>query len=366
VVAYIGGFTAIFAATMGLVMKDIKRVVAYSTISQLGYMMLGLGVAGIGVANGGNITVEAAKAAVAIGIFHLFNHAFFKALLFLGSGSVNHATGTFDMTLMGGLRKVMPWTYATFLIASISLAGIWPFAGFWSKDEIVAKALEEQPFLFVLAIITVFMTAFYIFRVIYLTFHGEYKGGAHQDNGNHGGHHLHESPAVMVVPMVVLAVLAVFSGFWNVNGAYTRFMGESSGSTWLNFFGALAHPMPWISMAVAGLGILLAYLMYARKAISAENVGRFFGPLYRWAYRKWYFDELYENIIVKKIVLGGIFKVVQLFDTYVIDGIANGLGWITKGSGRAIRHWQTGQLQLYGLFIGIGAVAIVIVVLIFG
>ena len=159
-VAVIGGFTAIFAATMGLVMNDIKRVLAYSTISQLGYMMLGLGVGGI-----------------AIGIFHLFNHAFFKALLFLGAGSVNHATGTFDMRQMGGLRKIMPWTYATFLIASLSLAGIWPLAGFWSKDEILASALENQPVLFVLAMITVFMTAFYMFRVVFMTFGGKYRGG---------------------------------------------------------------------------------------------------------------------------------------------------------------------------------------------
>ena len=166
-VAIIGGFTAIFAATMGLVMNDIKRVLAYSTISQLGYMMLGLGVGG-----------------VAIGMFHLFTHAFFKALLFMGSGSVNHATGTFDMRLMGGLRKVMPWTYATFLIGSLSLAGIWPLAGFWSKDEILISALENQPILFWLAIITVFMTAFYMFRAIFMTFHGEYRGGA---TGEHGG-----------------------------------------------------------------------------------------------------------------------------------------------------------------------------------
>jgi len=164
-VAIIGGFTAIFAASIGLVMTDIKRVLAYSTISQLGYMMLGLGTGG-----------------VAIGIFHLFNHAFFKALLFLGAGSVNHATGTFDMRQMGGLRRIMPWTYATFVIASLSLAGVWPLAGFWSKDEILASSLASQPILFYLALITVFMTAFYMFRAIFMTFGGEYRGdtsGAH-------------------------------------------------------------------------------------------------------------------------------------------------------------------------------------------
>ena len=151
--AIIGGFTAIFAASIALVQNDIKRVLAYSTISQLGYMMLGL-------ATGG----------VAVGIFHLFNHAFFKALLFLGAGSINHATGTFDMREMGGLRKAMPKTYATFLIGAASLAGLWPLSGFWSKDAILTNALDKQPLLFVLVLITVFMTAFYMFRVVFLTF----------------------------------------------------------------------------------------------------------------------------------------------------------------------------------------------------
>ncbi len=367
-VAVIGGFTAIFAATMGLVMNDIKRVVAYSTISQLGYMMLALGVAGLGVARGGHLTTEAAKAAAAVGIFHLFNHAFFKALLFLGSGSVNHATGTFDMRLMGGLRKAMPWTYATFLIAAISLAGIWPFAGFWSKDEILAVALEQQPVLFALAVITVFMTAFYIFRVVFLTFGGEYRGGAIQEQGHgHGEPHLHESPAVMVVPMVVLAVLAVISGFWNAGGAFNVFMGEGETVGFFSgLFGILAHPLPWISMIIAGAGIFLAYAMYSAKWLSAEKIGGMFKPLYTLAYRKYFLDELYENIIVRKILLGGIFQLLQLFDTYVVDGIVNGFGWITVSSGKAVRHWQTGQLQLYGLFISLGVVAIIIVVLCVG
>ena len=368
-VAIIGGFTAIFAATMGLVMNDIKRVVAYSTISQLGYMMLALGAAGLGVARGGEITVEAAKAAAAVGIFHLFNHAFFKALLFLGSGSVNHATGTFDMRLMGGLRKAMPWTYATFLVAAISLAGIWPFAGFWSKDEILAVTLQNTPILFVLAIITVFMTAFYIFRVVYMTFGGTYRGGAQPEagHGHEEHHHLHESPAVMVVPMVVLAVFAIFSGFWNVTGGFAAFMGEGeTHSFFAGLFGILAHPLPWISLAVAGAGIFLAYAIYSKKWLSAERIGAMFGPLYKWAYRKYYFDEFYEDIIVRKFLMAGIFRIAQLFDTYIIDGIVNGFGKLTVVTGRGVRHWQTGQLQLYGIFMGIGVVAIAIVVYIFG
>ena len=361
-VAIIGGVTAIFAASMGLVMTDIKRVIAYSTISQLGYMMLGLGAAGIGIAHGGNTTLEAAKGAAAIGIFHLFNHAFFKALLFLGAGSVNHATGTFDMRLMGGLRKVMPWTYATFLVAALSLAGIWPLSGFWSKDEILAISLEHQPALFVLALITVFMTAFYIFRVLFLTFGGEYRGGGPEAHG-----HPHESPPVMVMPMVVLAVLAVVSGLWNVTGHFSAFMGHGETHSFAEgFFGILTHPLPWLSLIVAGSGILLAYAMYSAKWLSAERIGSIFKPLYTLFLRKYFFDELYENVIVKKVLIGGLFAGLQQIDTYGVDGTVNGVANGAMAGGRAIRQAQTGQLQLYGLFIGIGILAIILCLYIFG
>ncbi|MBI2980506.1 MAG: NADH-quinone oxidoreductase subunit L [Chloroflexi bacterium] len=345
-VAFIGAFTAIFAASMGLVMTDIKRVVAYSTISQLGYMMLGL-------ATGG----------VAIGIFHLFNHAFFKALLFLGAGSVNHATGTFDMRLMGGLRKIMPWTSTTFLIAALSLAGIWPLSGFWSKDEILAAAYDKQPVLFYLAMITVAMTAFYIFRVFFLTFGGEYRGGSPEAHG-----HPHESPTVMVAPMVVLAVLAIFSGFWNVSGAFGAFMGHAETQGFVQgLFGIFIHsPLPLIALMVAILGIFLAYATYSAKWLSAEQIGRIFRPLYTLFYRKYWFDELYENIIVKIALLKGIFAGLQQIDTYGVDGIVNGLASTAIGGGRAIRRSQTGQLQLYGLFIGIGILAIILVIYVFG
>ncbi|MFC2016402.1 NADH-quinone oxidoreductase subunit L [Chloroflexota bacterium] len=359
-VAIIGGFTAIFAASMGLVMTDIKRVIAYSTISQLGYMMLGLGAAGIGIAHGGHITLEAAKAATAIGVFHLFNHAFFKALLFLGAGSVNHATGTFDMRLMGGLRKVMPWTYATFLTAALSLAGIWPLSGFWSKDEILAISLEHQPVLFVLALITVFMTAFYIFRVLFLTFGGEYRGG---DPEAHG--HPHESPSVMVAPMVVLAVLAVVSGFWNVTGQFNAFMGHHEAHGY-GFFGVLTHTLPWISLIVAGLGILLAYAIYSAKWLSAERIGSIFKPFYTIFLEKYWFDELYENVIVRVALLKGIFAGLQQIDTYGVDGVVNGVANGAIAGGSAIRRMQTGQLQLYGLVIGIGILAIILCVYFFG
>jgi NADH-quinone oxidoreductase subunit L len=265
-------------------------------------MMLGLGVGGI-----------------AIGIFHLFNHAFFKALLFLGAGSVSHATGTFDMRKMGGLRKIMPWTYATFLIASLSIAGIWPLAGFWSKDEILASALENQPVLFYLAMITVFMTAFYMFRVVFMTFGGSYRGGDPEAHGKP-----HESPPVMVMPMVVLAILAVVSGLWNVTGDYS--------ARWL----------------------------------SAERIGGVFQPLYNLFLNKYWLDELYEKVFVGKVLLKGFFAGLQGFDVYGVDGAVNGVASGAMATGRAIRKAHSGQLQLYGLFIGIGIIVIVACFYIFG
>jgi NADH-quinone oxidoreductase subunit L len=352
-VAIIGGFTAIFAASMGLVMTDIKRVLAYSTISQLGYMMLGLGVGG-----------------VAVGIFHLFNHAFFKALLFLGAGSVNHSTGTFDMREMGGLRKAMPWTYVTFLIASLSIAGIWPLSGFWSKDEILAYSFTNNPILFYLAMITVFMTAFYMFRAVVLTFGGEYRGGAVSSHGGHGGGKLHESPAVMVVPMVILAVLSVVSGWLNVTGSFGQFLGHGGNgevpSFVEGFFGMLARPLPLISLLVAGLGIFLAYAMYSVKWLSAEAVGKVFKPFYNLFYRKYWFDELYERVIVVRVLVDGIFRALSVFDSRVVDGAVNGVASGTAEASGVMRRAQTGQLQAYGIAIAIGVIAIAVCFYLFG
>ena len=185
-IATIGGITALLAASIGVVSTDIKRVLAYSTVSQLGYMVMALGLGGYVAA-----------------IFHLFTHAFFKALLFLGSGSVNHASGTFDMRKMGGLRSHMPITFWTFVIGSLSLSGVFPLAGFWSKDEILATAFEANPIFFGITVLVAFMTAFYMFRAIFLTFFGDYKGGAEPEDG-HGGHasHPHESPRSMVAPLM--------------------------------------------------------------------------------------------------------------------------------------------------------------------
>jgi NADH-quinone oxidoreductase subunit L len=382
-VAIIGGFTCIFAAIMGLVANDIKRVLAYSTISQIGYMMLGLGAVGMVLAkeiSGGHFHVSTeelaliTKGAVAVGLFHLFTHAYFKSLLFMASGSVNHSTGTFDMRLMGGLRKTMPWTYATFVVGSLSLAGIWPLAGFWSKDAILASALEAQPVLFWLGLITVFMTAFYMFRAIFMTFHGEYRGG--DPDGDY--HHTHESPKVMVAPLVFLAALAIGAGWWNLANGFGNFFGHegemavssAAAGVFAPFahfsFTSFSHALPVVSLILALLGIFAAYTIYIKKWVTAESVGRFFGPLYTWALRKFYFDELYENLLIKKVLAGGLFKVFSLFDSKGVDGVVNEAGALVTGSGKAVRQSQTGQLQFYGLFIGLGVAVITLVVLIWG
>ncbi|MBI2957676.1 MAG: NADH-quinone oxidoreductase subunit L [Chloroflexi bacterium] len=373
VVAGIGAFTAIFAASMGLVANDVKRVMAYSTVSQLGYMMLALGAGGLLYHSGEGPTrellEEAAALGISIGMFHLFNHAFFKCLLFLGSGSVNHATGTFDMRYMGGLRKFMPITTVTFVIAGLSLAGIWPLAGFWSKDEILAASFRYGGFWFYLAMASVFMTAFYVFRAIFLTFGGEYRGGdPHQHHSAHAGsqegEHAgpHESDRLMTVPMIVLAVLSVGSGWINLTGGFSRFLGDhvEQRSVVEGLFGIFKDPLPWTALIIASLGIFLAYSMYSRKWISAEAVGRAFKPVYTILNRKYYMDEFYEGFIVKSAMLNGIFRGSQEFDRGVVDGAANGIGKGFILMGRVFRRLQTGQLQGYAVSIAIGIVAILL------
>ena len=359
VVAVIGAFTAIFAASMGLVMNDIKRVLAYSTVSQLGYMMLALGVG-----------------AYAFAIFHLFTHAFFKALLFLGSGSVNHASGTFDMRYMGGLRRYMPWTYFTFLIGSLALAGIFPLAGFWSKDEILASAFHDGTavgyVVYALGLAAAFMTAFYMFRALFMTFNGEFRGGAEteaaeSDNAEdlHLGHvSLHESPWTMVAPMAVLAVLAVIAGFvfnpltdlglvpihW-----FTHFMGEGSIAVKIPDFDIL---LAIVSTVVAVAGIFLAYMMYYRQTWSAEAVGRRFSSAYTLLSAKYYFDEFYEDVLVRSFFYGGVARILDWGDKNIVDRIANMIGWFGANVGSMLRQFQTGQIQQYAAAISIGVTII--------
>ena len=337
VVAVIGAFSAVFAATMGLVMKDIKRVLAYSTISQLGLMFLGLATGGVWV-----------------GIFYLFNHAFFKALLFLGAGSVNHATGTFDLREMGGLRKKLPWTLACFLPAALSLAGIWPLSGFFSKEGMVASSFDKQPILFGLAIVATFLTAFYIFRVIFLVFGGKYRGT----------HTPHESSWVMLLPMVMLAIPAIASGWLNANGGFERWLeGTSLHGFWEGIVGMLAHPLAWVSLGAAVSGLIFAFVLYVPAWISPDRLKWIFRSLYAIFTRKYWMDDLYETLLARNVLYLGIFKAFQWFDRVVIDGAASGIGFITTGAGRAVRRVQSGQLQLYGLIAVAGVLIIVLITL---
>ncbi len=350
-VAVVGGFTAVFAASMGLVANDIKRVLAYSTVSQLGYMMLALGVGAYGPA-----------------IFHLFTHAFFKALLFLGSGSVNHAAGTFDMRYMGGLRVSMPWTYATFLIGALSLAGIFPLAGFWSKDEILLGAFHSSSavgqLVFWLALAAVFMTAFYMFRALFMTFEGEFRGGADADPEADGEVHLGESPAVMVLPLVILGIAAIVTGFF-VNPIVDIGIVPAH---WLSYFLHAKTEDPSLMIALgstvaAVAGIVLAYLMYSAGKPAPERVGKAAGPLYVLLSRKYYFDELYETLLTGRVFYGGAAKLMDWADKSIVDGAVRLVGSLGRNVGRAMAHVQTGQLQGYGIVVSVGVIAIFAVVL---
>ncbi|MCS7294581.1 MAG: NADH-quinone oxidoreductase subunit L, partial [Dehalococcoidia bacterium] len=356
VVAWLGAVTAIMAATIALVQTDLKRVLAYSTISQLGYMMLALGVLGYVAA-----------------LFHLFTHAFFKALLFLGSGSVNHATNTFDMRKMGGLRKAMPVTFWTFLVGALALAGIFPFAGFWSKDEILRDAWHENRTLWAIGLAAAFLTAFYMFRAIFLTFFGQYRGGeppAHgHDDDAHAHHvdpaHPHESPLVMTGPLLILAVMSVVAGLFNMSGITDGFGRIVSGA--LPEAEHHAASFEWgialSSSAVAVAGILLAWAVYHRRVIAASTLRSAFLPLAVVLEQKYFMDHLYEGLVVRRFFYGGVCRGFELFDRYVVDGAVNGVGSATRWAGDRLRLLQTGEAQAYGAAIVGGVVVIAVAVL---
>jgi len=349
-VAAIGAITAIIASLLGIMATDIKRVMAYSTISQLGYMMMGLGVFGIVAA-----------------IFHLFTHAFFKALLFLGAGSVNHATGTFDMRRMGGLAKYMPVTFWTVFIASMALVGLPPLAGFWSKDEILSDAWDDRPWVFVVALIGVFLTAVYVGRMLFLMFGGEYKGGEESEHGEPGVHsELHESPTLMLVPLVVLAVMAAVAGLVNIDdGLKTLIEGWlPRESEELVTHGGFQW---WIALSstaagLAGLGV--AWLVYGARVVESDRVRHIAEPLPEILENKYYLDWLYEEFFVRGLVLGGAAWLLSLWDRYVIDGAVNGVGTVARWSADQARLVQAGQAQLYASVMLIGVVGAIAGILI--
>ncbi|MFN8638900.1 MAG: NADH-quinone oxidoreductase subunit L [Dehalococcoidia bacterium] len=349
-IAYTGAFTAIFAASMGLVMTDVKRVLAYSTVSQLGYMVMALGLGGYAAAT-----------------FHLFTHAFFKAMLFLGSGSVNHATNTFDMRLMGGLRKPMPITFWTFVIGAFSIAGWYPLSGFFSKDEILLDAWHEDRFLWVIGTLVAFMTAFYMFRAVFLTFMGSYKGGAEPEHGGHsagGRRGPHESPASMTWPLIILAVPSIIIGFATVGGFGEFVQGALPV--------ALRHevePEPLVvaaSLIAAIGGTFLAAAMYLGGVPSPAAVVRTFAPVHRLISNKYYMDVIAEDGIIRYGLDKGLGRALQLFDTWVVDGAVNGVAFASRLIGDGLRRSVFGQPQAYTSMFLAGTITIVGAILVLG
>jgi NADH-quinone oxidoreductase subunit L len=346
VVAFIGGFTAIFAASMGLVATDIKRVMAFSTVSQLGYMMLALG-----------------SYAPGAGAFHLFTHAFFKALLFLTAGSViyiNHRAGAHnpeaqDIRFMGGLLRRTPITAWTMIIAALSLAGIPPLSGFWSKDEILLSTFTAAQttgnglywVLLAFAVITVFMTAFYMFRVIFMTFGGEYRGTADVES-------IREAPLTMTVPLLILVVPSILVGLWGapmLGNGFARFLeGPTVEAAEMNVGLAGLGTI----LALAGIG--LAYVMYSSKLISAVAMTARFRPLYVLLFNRYWIDELYCWLMDKFII--AVAFGLAWFDGHVIDGVVNGVGRGTTVAGDWLRGLQTGRIPSYALAVA-GGLAII-------
>ncbi|MGN5955410.1 NADH-quinone oxidoreductase subunit L [Sphingobacterium lactis] len=346
VIAIVGTATALIAAFIAITQNDIKKVLAYSTVSQLGYMFIGLGV---GAFTGA--------------FFHVLTHAFFKALLFLGAGSVIHSmSNEQDMRSMGGLKKYMPTTYITMLVGTIAIAGIPPFSGFFSKDEILAHAFVANPIFWVLGFLGALCTAFYMFRLLYLTFFGKFRGTEEQK------HHLHESPWQMTLPLIILAVLAAVGGALNIPEAL-------HGGHWLKDFLSpvfadtnkiaqpfeLAHSTEYLLMGASAVGaIIMAFIAY-QKYVKKEDVPQADDAvqpsgLYKLSYHKMYVDEFYDAIIVKP--LNGLSKFFhQIVDRSGIDGLINGIGDLFLSSGKGIRQLQSGHVGFYIFMMVIGVIA---------
>jgi NADH-quinone oxidoreductase subunit L len=347
VVTWVGGLTALFAATIGLAQTDIKRVLAYSTISQLGYMFVGVGVG-----------------AYAAGIFHLVTHAFFKALLFLGAGSVIHGLhGEQDLRKMGGLAPRMMTTTWTFIFGAAALSGIFPFSGFFSKDEILAAAFHQGHIgLWALLLIGAFLTAFYTFRLVFLAFTGSPR------MSREVAHHTHESPAVMTVPLVLLALLALAAGFavgipFPQGTLFARFLAPVFPLHEAEHSSALVFGLAALSTAAAAGGVALAWAMYVRRPVQAEAIGAPTNRVHALVLNKYYVDELYDALFVRPVYRLSIWCA-RAFDLGVIDGIVNGVGRLVVGWAQGLRRVQTGFVMNYALGMLMGAVAIIAFLLI--
>ncbi len=354
IVAIIGGATALFAATIGLAQNDIKRVLAYSTVSQIGYMFLACGVG-----------------AFVTGVFHLVTHAFFKALLFLGSGSVIHGLGgEQDMRKMGGLRKYMPITYVTFFIGTLAIAGIPPFAGFFSKDEILLEAYTRGGLTFWgLGAFAALLTAFYMFRLLFMTFHGKSRMSKHVEE------HVHESPKSILFPLIVLSILSIVGGFIGLPAynAINSFLAPviGSGHHGIAHSGEAHHAslnlmftMMGVSTGIAILGIIMALVMYIWKPDYPGVIVKKFKYIYNLIFNKYYVDEIYDATIVKPTVKGSFF-LWKVVDVRVIDGFVNAVARLTILKGEVLRLFQTGFVRNYAFSILLGGIIILVCSILF-
>ena len=326
-VAWIGIATAFFAATIGLAQNDIKKVFAYSTVSQLGYMFVGIGCG-----------------AFSAGIYHLVTHAFFKALLFLGSGSVIHAlSGEQDMRNMGGLRKPIRWTFLTMMCAAVAIAGIPPFSGFFSKDAILLAAHHHAPWMYWVGVITAGMTAFYVFRAMFMTFFGEYRGSGHP----------HESGPVMLIPLMILAVLSLAGGYLFKIPEFLKPVLPATEET--------ENPvLMYISVAAGLAGIALAWLMYVAKPRLADSLAYAFRLPYQLIYNKYFVDEIYDATVVKPVVAGSRWVLWKGVDSGLIDGSVNGIGARARDLGSVLRLLQSGSIRSYAAWVLFGSVLLMV------
>jgi NADH-quinone oxidoreductase subunit L len=334
-IGYVGAFTALFAAVIAITQTDIKRVLAFSTISQIAYMMVALSVSGYDGHDGLGYMAS---------MFHLFTHAFFKALLFLGAGSVIHAVHSNEMGDMGNLRRYMPVTHITFLIACLAIAGIWPFSGFFSKDEILVAAFHHDRFLFATLWVVAGLTAFYMFRLYYNIFGGKAKA--------YDGHHApHESPLAMAIPLAFLALLTCGTGFI----PFSHFVSADSAS----FATHIDKSIAAASILVALAGILVARMLYAKGSERPAKIAASLGGLYRATLHKFYLDELWM-FVTKKVIFRCFSDPIAWFDRHVVDGTMDGIGWTTRQLSSSVKVFQNGKVQFYAFVFVIGTFAIAV------
>lgn len=333
-ITYVGAFTALYAAVVACVQTDIKRVLAFSTISQIAFMMVALGVASADHGLG-----------YMASMFHLFTHAMFKALLFLGAGAIIHAVHSNEMSHMGGLRKYMPVTHITFLIACLAIAGIPPFSGFFSKDEILAATFQKSAFWGIWMTVVAGLTAFYMFRLYYNIFWGK--------EANHE-HTPHEAPKSMYFPLIFLALVTCLAGFIP--------FGEFVTSNGLPYHIHIEMSVAVTSVVVALIGIAIATWLYKNPNDKPARMATAMSGLYKWAYHRFYIDEAYQ-FITHKIIFNGICSPIAWFDRHVVDGTMNMFAWLTQTVSYKIRGLQSGQLQSYAWIFLMGALVIALLVI---